>query len=487
MVEGDIDNSYADQLHSRSRTGHIKKMKLELDQISNNPEYKPTKQDLDAFMVLFERYLNTREKTIVWDNIKPPTASKIIKYENLSAPSSVDKTGLLNKLVVLKLNGGLGTTMGCEGPKSAIQVRKGKNFLDLCVRQVEHLNKKYEADVPLVLMNSFNTDKITQKIVYKYENVRSFAQSVFPRISDDTLLPICSSHGDAALYPPGHGDIFHSLNRSGMLDELLKEGKEYLFVSNIDNLAATVDFKILEYMHENNVDFVMEVTDKTRADIKGGTLIEYSDSLSLLEIAQVPPERKSEFTSVRKFKIFNTNSAWINLKVMKELIDKNLLALDIIENRKSPPGLGERVIQLETALGAAIKFFPNARGVVVPRTRFLPVKACSDLFLVESNLYLEDHGSLKMNPQRLYPISPLVKLLGNNFSKVTDFNNCFKSIPDILELEHLTVSGDVRFGRDVVLKGTVIIIADEKSSITIPDGAILEDSIVYGNLPILEH
>ena len=44
---------------------------------------------------------------------------------------------LLNKLAVLKLNGGLGTTMGCVGPKSVIEVREGMTFLDLSVRQIE--------------------------------------------------------------------------------------------------------------------------------------------------------------------------------------------------------------------------------------------------------------------------------------------------------------------------------------------------------------
>jgi len=42
-------------------------------------------------------------------------------------------------------------------------------------------------------------------------------------------------------YPPGHGDLYRSLVRSGMLDELIAAGKEYLFVSNIDNLGSVVD------------------------------------------------------------------------------------------------------------------------------------------------------------------------------------------------------------------------------------------------------
>lgn len=61
------------------------------------------------------------------------------------------------------------------------------------------------------------------------------------------------------------------------------------------------------------VEFLMEVTDKTKADVKGGTLIQYDDKLRLLEMAQVPNEHLEEFKSVKTFKFFNTNNLWIKL------------------------------------------------------------------------------------------------------------------------------------------------------------------------------
>ncbi|KAG0440513.1 UTP--glucose-1-phosphate uridylyltransferase [Dictyocoela muelleri] len=453
------------------------------NELENMTDFK--KHELTNFYRLYSRYLRQKTKKIKWSEIKTPL-DKIVRYEDLSDQFSQPEV-LLEKLAVLKLNGGLGTTMGCVGPKSAIQVRDGKNFLDLCVEQVDTLHKKYKVCVPLILMNSFNTEKQTKRMIAGYKGIRTFTQSAFPRISGDTFLPIDPIYGNSAKYPPGHGDIFVSLEFSGMLDQLLNEGKEYLFVSNIDNLAATVDFKILNYVIENDIDFLMEVTDKTRADIKGGTLIEYEGALTLLEIAQVPKDKKSEFTSVRKFKIFNTNSVLINLKSLKKLLKEKTLELDIIENRKKVPGIDEEIIQLETAMGAAIKYFPKSCGLVVPRRRFLPVKTCSDLFLIQSNLFKEDKGTLVVNPKRMYPSIPLIKLLGPNFNSELMYTNSFKSIPDILELDHLTVSGNVKFGKNVVLKGTVIIIADDNSTIQIPDGAILEDNILFGNLPIIEH
>eukprot|EP01092_Planopodium_desertum_P009036 TRINITY_DN384_c0_g2_i4.p2 TRINITY_DN384_c0_g2~~TRINITY_DN384_c0_g2_i4.p2 ORF type:complete len:110 (-),score=6.64 TRINITY_DN384_c0_g2_i4:52-381(-) len=95
-------------------------------------------------------------------------------------------------------------------------------------------------------------------------------------------------------------------------------------------------------------------------------------------------------------------------------------------------------------------------------------------------------GRLIINPKRQFDTIPLVKL-GIEFEKVDDYMKRFKGIPNLLELFHLTVSGDVTFGRNVTLAGTVIIVANHGSRIDIPDGAILENKIVSGNLRILDH
>lgn len=272
---------------------------------------------------------------------------------------------------------------------------------------------------------------------------------------------------------------------------MYESGREYCFVSNIDNLGATVDLNILnELLHpkQNEIPhgFVMEVTDKTTADVKGGTLIYYEDKLRLLEIAQVPKEHVDEFKSIKKFKIFNTNNLWIRLKSLDHLVSCNALDMEIIVNHKHLD-LGMNVIQLETAAGAAMKDFEGAIGINVPRSRFQPVKKTQDLLLVMSNLYSLKKGSLVINPQRAFPSVPLIKLGDNHFAKVRDFLARFATIPDILELNHLTVSGDVTFGRGVSLRGTVIIIANHGDRIDIPSGAILENKIVSGNLRILDH
>lgn len=450
-----------------------------------------------GFQKLFLKYLQGVGSSVEWEKLEKPPSDSVREYASLSKPSDEKIKPLLDKLVVVKLNGGLGTSMGCTGPKSVIPVRSDLTFLDLTVQQIEHLNKTYHVDIPLVLMNSFNTDEDTQKVLKKYRGFKikiyTFMQSRYPRINRESMLPVPSSieNGDSeAWYPPGHGDFYESFQNSGLLEEFLQRGKEVCFVSNIDNLGATVDLHILNTMITDTdgpkPEFVMEVTDKTIADVKGGTLTQYEGKLRLLEIAQVPKEKVDEFKSVKKFKIFNTNNLWMRLQSIQNLVEEGGLDMEVIVNDKHLDS-GLNVIQLETAAGAAMKDFTNVMGINVPRQRFLPVKKTSDLLAVMSNLYLMKNGTLMMSPRRAFPTVPLVKLGDNHFAKVREFLRRFASIPDMLELDHLTVSGDVTFGKGVSLKGTVIIIANHGDRIDIPPGAVLENKIVSGNLRILDH
>ncbi len=482
-------------------------MRCELDrlagQIADERAREHFAKDMDGFYRMFESYTRTRDNTIDWSRIQSPSAEMVVPYDAIvrGHGEAATDNALLQKLAVLKLNGGLGTTMGCVGPKSAIEVRDRMNFLDLTVRQLEYLNAERSISVPLILMNSFNTDSETRRIIQKYGQKRmsiiTFNQSRYPRIGKDSLLPVATSpHSEderEAWYPPGHGNVFEAMNNAGLLDDLLAMGKEYLFISNIDNLGATVDGALLAHMEASGAEFVMEVTDKTKADIKGGTLINYDGGVRLLEIAQVPPEHVSDFVSVKKFKIFNTNNIWVKIRAIKRILTEEGAAgsgrgldLDVITNPKTMNGSGEKVIQLESAVGSAIKFFRGGHGVNVPRSRFLPVKSCSDLFLVQSDLYQMAHGALTLNPRRPFSTVPYVKL-GDHFKKVPNFLSRFAGPVQILELDHLTVTGDVTFGKDVTLKGTVIIVANHGSRIDIPSGSVLEDKVVSGNLRILDH
>ncbi|THH29945.1 hypothetical protein EUX98_g4239 [Antrodiella citrinella] len=486
-------------------------MRNELNRLVNTVSDPTARKGFDAemqsFFYLFTRYLAEKAQNheLEWDRIKSPAADQIVPYDSLPTKADVKS---LNKLAVLKVNGGLGTSMGMTGAKSALEVKNDMTFLDLTVRQIEHLNTTHRVDVPLILMTSFNTHEDTLRIIKKYANqqlrITTFNQSRYPRILQETLLPCPKTVDDDKVrwYPPGHGDLYNSLVHSGVLDQLLAEGKEYLFVSNSDNLGAVVDQAILQHMIDSGAEFLMEVTDKTKADVKGGTLIDYDGVIQLLEIAQVPSEHVEDFKSVRKFKIFNTNNIWINLKALKRIMDTEGMELEIIVNPKVTEE-GASVVQLETAAGAAIKHFRSAHGINVPRSRFLPVKSCSDLLLIKSDIYSLEHGELVINENRMFGTTPVIKL-GDHFKKVSgdmhnveeqrsqfvaqiaQFQKRFKKIPKIIELDHLTVTGDVYFGRNVTLRGTVIVVANEGQRIDIPDGCILENRLLSGNLTMTE-
>ncbi|XP_061948330.1 UTP--glucose-1-phosphate uridylyltransferase [Populus nigra] len=460
-----------------AKISQLKSAVANLNQISESEK--------TGFVNLVSRYLGGEAQQVEWSKIQTPTDEVVVPYDTLApTPEDPEETKkLLDKLVVLKLNGGLGTTMGCTGPKSVIEVRNGLTFLDLIVIQIENLNKKYGCSVPLLLMNSFNTHDDTQKIVEKYSNsnieIHTFNQSQYPRLVVDDFVPLPSKgHTDKdGWYPPGHGDVFPSLKNSGKLDALLSKGKEYVFVANSDNLGAVVDLKILNHLIRNKNEYCMEVTPKTLADVKGGTLISYEGKVQLLEIAQVPDQHVNEFKSIEKFKIFNTNNLWVNLKAIKRLVEADALKMEIIPNPKEVDGV--KVLQLETAAGAAIKFFDHAIGINVPRSRFLPVKATSDLLLVQSDLYTLVDGFVIRNPARTIPANPSIDL-GPEYKKVANFLSRFKSIPSIIELDSLKVAGDVWFGAGITLKGKVSIVAKSGVKLEIPDGAVLQNKEISG-------
>ncbi|KAF5321716.1 hypothetical protein D9619_001934 [Psilocybe cf. subviscida] len=437
--------------------------------------------EMQSFLTIYNRYISqpNQNLSLDWTKVSPPSEQRIVRYETLSG----SPTDALSKLAILKVNGGM------NGAKSALEVQSNLSFLDLIIQQVDYLNTTERAKVPLLLMTSFNTEADTLRVIKTYANrpvaITTFNQSRYPRLLKDSMLPFAKNVRDekAVWYPPGHGDLYNSLNRSGVLDRLLAEGKEYLFVSNSDNLGAIVDKRILQYMIEQKSEFIMEVTSKIKGDIQGGTLIDYDGSLRLLEASQVPSNNVDDFNA-RKFKFFNTNNLWINLKALKRVLGQGEMSLDIMPRSRTLED-GRTVLQLETAAGSAIQHFQNALGVHVPRSRFLPVKTTSDLLLVKSDLYNLEHGRLVMNKDIMFGIPPVIKL-GDHFRKIHHFQRRFKQIPNILELDHLTIAGDVYFGRNVVLRGTVIITATEGQCISIPDGCILENRLVSGNLNMIE-
>jgi UTP--glucose-1-phosphate uridylyltransferase len=394
----------------------------------------------------------------------------------------------LGQAVIIKLNGGLGTSMGMTGPKSLLEVKDGLSFLDITVHQIRDLRARTGARLPLVLMNSFATREASLAALTPYDDLpvdgidADFLQSKVPKLVADDLAPV-RWPADASLEwaPPGHGDLYPALLSSGMLGALLDGGYRYAFVANVDNLGAVMEPRILAWLARDGIPFLMEVADRTAADRKGGHLAQRAGGggLVLREIAQTPPEDVESFQDITRHRYFNTNTLWVDLRALADVLAARdgVLGLPMIVNRKtvdpSDPG-STPVIQLETAMGAAIDVFEGARAVRVPRERFAPVKTTDDLLALRSDAYeLGGDGRITLAAGRTG--APLVQLDPSHYKLVRDFEARFPhGAPSLVAAERLTVRGDVAFGADVVVRGEATVEHSGDGQLQIADGSVLE-------------
>jgi UTP--glucose-1-phosphate uridylyltransferase len=390
-----------------------------------------------------------------------------------------DPAGILDRLAIIKLNGGLGTSMGLNGPKSLIEVKPGHTFLDVIARQVLALRTRHGARVPLILLDSFSTRARTLEALPAALAVPGipldFLQSREPKLRADTLAPVdWPADPELEWCPPGHGDLYVSLHASGMLAALLNAGIDWAFVSNSDNLGAEVDARIAAWADAEGVPFVMEVVRGTAADRKGGHIARRRDDgrVVLRETAQAPPTDDS-FTDVARWRFYNTNNLWVDLRALQRLVDENPAgpALPLIVNRKSvDPGdpSSPPVLQLETAMGAAIGAIDGARAVLVPRARFAPVKTTDDLLLIRSDAYaLDDAGHV--SPTFDGP-PPIVTLDPEYYKSLADLERRFPhGVPSLRAARSLTVHGDVTFGANVQIVGD----GSVTGPAILPDGSII--------------
>jgi UTP--glucose-1-phosphate uridylyltransferase len=441
---------------------------------------------IDTFSYYY-RKLVTGETGLIYDrDISAVAPAEIESSENL-APCKAAGEKAFKKAVRITLNGGLGTSMGLTGAKSLLKVKDDKSFLEIIVQQTRSIGVK------LALMNSFNTHRDTLAALEKIDPNHpplTFLQHKFPKILQANLSPASWPKNPGLEWnPPGHGDVYTALYTSGMLQRLLDEGVVYAFISNSDNLGANMDAVLLGYFAENRFPFMMEVAEKTVADVKGGHLARLANGrLILREIAQCPPEEKDTCMDIERYRFFNTNNIWINLEYLKALIEKEkAIYLPMILN---PKNLNPRdktspdVFQIETAMGAAISLFEGAAAVRVPRARFFPVKMCSDLLAVRSDCFAFDsNGNLVVSPERLKAGRPdilAVDLDPKYYAKIDLFDARFKSgIPSLVNCETLKIEGDVRFECDVTITGQVLIKNTRDSQALVEKGTVIDKDLYF--------
>jgi UDP-N-acetylglucosamine pyrophosphorylase len=436
-----------------------------------------------AFQHGYESLAAGRTGLIPERDIQPVT--ELPRFEDIARQPG--DGSLLSQAVVIKLNGGLGTSMGLENAKSLLRIKDGLTFLDFIARQVLHLREAHRAPLRFLLMNSFSTSADTLAFLKKYPGLGApetleLMQSSVPKIDAATLKPVSwPANPQLEWCPPGHGDLYPSLLGSGWLDRLLAQGVKYLFVSNSDNLGASLDLVLLRYFAASDQSFLMEVAERTPSDRKGGHLAQRDGRLLLRESAQCPETDLPAFQDIHRHRFFNTNNLWIRLDRLRKLLNeagRGFIPLPFIRNAKtvnprdknSPP-----VIQLETAMGAAIECFERAGAMVVPRARFAPVKTTADLLALRSDAYEVTADWRLTLAESCRGIPPTIDLDADHYRLVDQLDaRLAAGAPSLRECRELTVRGAVDFNSGNVFAGKVLIRNHSPAPKALPPGEYRE-------------
>ena len=454
------------------------------------PQFAPfaaRMQDEDLPSIFIDTFANYYEKLVTgYTGLIPEgeivSVATVPDMETFPGKLADVGRAVLAQTAVIKLNGGLGTSMGLEKAKSLLPVKHSYSFLDIISHQA------VRAGVPLVLMNSFATDDDSLAALEQHSELLndlplSFIQHKEPKITLADFSPAIWPKNPALEWcPPGHGDIYTALISRGILRAMLEAGYKYAFVSNADNLGAVLDPLLVGYFAQNDFPFLMEVADRTEMDKKGGHLASRRDDgqFILRELAQCPDDDLNAFQDIQRHKYFNTNNLWINLQALQQIMNRrnNQLGLPMIRNRKTVDprdSTSTPVFQLETAMGSAIGVFSGSQAVRVPRTRFAPVKKTDDLLAVRSDAYmLSDNFEVIPTPERNFK-PPVVELDPKFYKFVTDLDARFPhGAPSLIECERLHVTGDILFEEGVICRGSVELSNDTEGQIIVPKGTVLE-------------
>jgi len=417
---------------------------------------------------VFSHYYHQLEEGVTGfiaeDSIEPLTSPDLLSDVEVSDEQA---GAALAKTVIIKLNGGLGTSMGMDKAKSLLPVRSGKTFLDLIVAQVQAARETYGAKLPLLFMNSFRTQDDTLAALAPYSDLEvddlglDFLQNSEPKLLADDLTP-AEWPADPTLEwcPPGHGDLYTALEGSGILDRLLTKGYRYASVSNSDNLGAAPDATIAGWFAASGAPYAAEICRRTAADRKGGHLaVRKADrQLILRDTAQTAAEEMHFFTDEFRHPYFHTNNLWFDLEVLSRTLKErnSVLGLPLIKNEKTvdpADSSSPEVVQIESAMGAAIEVFPGATAIGVGRERFLPVKTTNDLLLLRSDVYeVGSDGRLT----KVVEQAPLIELDSKFYKTIGKFEDRFPAgAPSLNEATSLGVKGDWTFENDVKVIGAV--------------------------------
>jgi UTP--glucose-1-phosphate uridylyltransferase len=410
---------------------------------------------IDLFFMYY-RKLKDGDRGIIYEkDIEPLEYGTVEKFDGIE--KNIFST---EKCAVIKLNGGLGTSMGMREPKSFVEVRDGKRFIDISVLQQECYEVETGEKYPLIFMNSAYTKNATLKFIREHpqilcEGISScFNQHSFVKVLKDNFCAASfEENTDLEYNPAGHGDVYTALSESGVLKNLLDNDFRFAFISNIDNCAASFDASIVNYMVKNNIYFLMEVCKRTDMDKKGGHIAKNKNGGYILrERAQADKTEIEQFEDIKRYSYFNTNSIWVDLRQLDKIISENeVIELPFIANEKTlDPNdkTTQKVYQIETAMGAALSLFENASVLEVGKNRFFPVKTTNDLFLLRSDRYsLKDGKIISFDDNASQCI---VELENKFYGNIDDFEKRVeKGIPSLKHCKRLSVQNDIHFNKNM--------------------------------------
>lgn len=417
------------------------------------------------------------------DDVEP--LAQLAKASEVELSDDDDAAAALARTAVIKLNGGLGTSMGMDKAKSLLPVRRAADgtdltFLDVIVGQVRAAREATGARLPLILMNSFRTQDDSLALLAGYEDLAvdglplDFLQNREPKLDAVSLEPV-SWPKDPSLEwcPPGHGDLYPALHAAGVVRALLDAGFRYASVSNSDNLGAAPDARIAGWFAASGAPYAAEMCLKTPADVKGGQLVvrKADGRIVQRETAQTHPDDLEVSLDPTRHRYFHTNNLWFDLQALAAELERTggVLELPLIRNEKTVDPAdpsSTAVIQIESAMGAAVAVFEGATAIEVGRERFLPVKTTNDLLVLRSDVYeLTDDFRVVARGQ-----APLVSL-SKPYKTITEFDARFPhGAPSLMSATSLTVRGNWTFGKDVAVDGDAVL-PDTGAAQTVPDGA----------------
>ncbi len=445
---------------------------------------------IDLFCQYYDHLAQGNYGKILEEGLEPVSYGSLPKLQDIVEYRETGEK-VLSKCAIIKLNGGLGTSMGLSGPKSFLPVKDDNRFIDIATEQVRYLHKESGCKIPFILMNSSVTRTESDRFMENEEDILrgdipfSFIHNSHPKVVAETLEPATQNSNPAMEWnPAGHGDIYTALHSTTILDKLLEAGIEYCFISNIDNLGATFDLSLLGYFAEKKFPFMMEVCHRREMDKKGGHLAKAKGAgFVLRERAQALDSEIDQFEDITKYSYFNSNSIWVNITFLKKLLDeKGAIELPLIANKKylnPQDNNSPEVYQIETAMGSAISLFEGATAIEIPQERFRPVKKSNDLHLLWSDRFaLSEEGYIEERNGVTKSIN--LELDNNYFAMYHDLKERVKATPPSLKkCTSLTIIGDFAFGEQITFIGSVTLKNESSKQILLENRTFENETILF--------